>query len=429
MDPTDLNRDDIARKSMRISSTNRMSKRIAPVPPPRFESINTSTDIPKSSTISSQQVATISQTSTDYNTQQLNIKNTLNSNMAAANAAAVAAAPKTSSTLTSSRLSTFSYEKRSPVLLNSARESVVVSSMIKKIDESTSKQSGDVAAERSAVNNGGTLDRNTKAKMDFFATINDKETPVSLKQVTVQPATTTSIDVLNKLEQHINQMELDTKTNELFSAIPAQPRIKMNNRYGDHANLLNTGISNVTSGTALCYDADNDDDPEPAEFKRASESRNSTIAVSSSGASRGNGNGIGSLSKVKKPVSRAMSDTKNAETTVKIMRLKKADDDDAKAEQSVRPPIGKPMHAMMSPLTNKKKEDTILMEADKISLNSRARAVANASSTAQQLIQPSSAPMPRRIVDRETLRHTVTPPAGSNRPKERVVQVKTLIFS
>lgn len=418
MDPTDLNRDDIARKSIRISSTHRVSKRIAPVPPPRFESIHT--DVPKSST--SYQEATISQTSADYNTHQLNIKNTLNSNMAAANA--VATATKTSSP----RLTTFSYEKRSPILLSSARESVVVSSMIKKIDDTTRKQSGEVA-ERSAVNNSGTLDRNSRAKMEFFATNNDKTAPVSLKQVTSQPATTTSIDVLNKLEQHINQMELDTKTNELFSAIPAQPLIKINNRYGDHTNLLNTGISNVTSGTALCYDADNDDDPEPAEFKRASESRNSTIAVSSSGASRANGNGIGSLSKVKKPVSRAMSDTKNAETTVKIMRLKKADDDDTKAEQSARPPIGKPMHAMMSPLTNKKKEDTILMEADKISLNSRARAVANASSTAQQVLQPSSAPMPRRIVDRETLRHTVTPPAGTNRPKERVVQVKTLICS
>lgn len=421
MDPTDLNRDDIARKSIRISSTNRFSKRIAPVPPPRLESINTSTDIPKTSTIILRQEATINQTPTDYNTQQLNIKNTLNSNMAAANA--VASATKTSST--SPRLSTFSYEKRSPILLSSARESVVVSSMIKKIDESTSKESSELD-QCPAVNNSGTFDRNTKAKMDFFATINDKETPVSLKQVTSQPATTTSIDVLNKLEQHINQMELDTKTNELFSAIPAQPLIKMNNRYGDHTNLLNTGISNVASGTALCYDADNDDDHEPAEFKRASESRNSTIAVS--GASRMNGNGIGNLSKVKKPVSRAMSDTKNAETTVKIMRLKKADDE-TKAEQTARPPIGKPMHAMMSPLTNKKKEDTILMEADKISLNSRARAVATASSTAQPLIQPSSAPMPRRIVDRETLRHTVTPPTGSNRPKERVVQVKSLIFS
>lgn len=422
MDPTDLKRDDIARKSIRISSSNRVSKRIAPVPPPRFESINT--DIPKSSTISSYQEPTISQTPTDYNTQQLNIRNTLNSNMEAANHVVTA----TKTLPTSPHLTTFSYEKRSPILLSSARERVVVSSMIKKIDESTSKQQTAEEIDRPvAVNNSGTLHRNTKAKMDFFATINDKEAPVSLKQVTSQPATSTSIDVLNKLEQHINQMEIDTKTNELFSAIPTQPLIKMNNRYGDHTNLLNTGISNVTSGTALCYDADNDDDPEPAEFKRASESRNSTIAVSSSGASRGNGNGIGNLSKAKKPVSRAMSDTKNAETTVKIMRLKKTDDDDAKAAESARPPIGKPMIAMMSPLTNKKKEDTILMEADKVSLNSRARAVPNA--TAQQLIQPSSAPMPRRIVDRETLRHTVTPPAGTNRPKERVIQVKMLIIS
>lgn len=295
---------------------------------------------------------------------------------------------------------------------------------------------------------GGGNSSSTQAKLDFFANINKvpKEPPALPPEMKpTSNATPTSLDVLSQLERHIYKMELDTKANEHFpddatntSATTTMTqietnRMKFNNRYGDHENLLNTGISNVASGTALCYDADNDDDPEPhGGFKRASESRNSTIAVSGGGTTSGAG---GAISKVKKPISRTVSDTKNAETTVKIMRMgiKKMDDgggaqSTATTTTTATSSATKPI-VLMSPLTSKKKEDTILLEHEKISLNARSRAIAQMQ---QQQQQPKTnvALQPRRQIDRETLRHTVTQPNGGGgasasvpRPRDRSAQV------
>lgn len=297
----------------------------------------------------------------------------------------------------------------------------------------------------------GTMVRNNKAKMDFFAaTLNDNKVaatsgnrqlqqPQPQSKPPIQLTLPTSIDMLNQLEKHINQMELDSKTNELFPSVPLQhlqhatsaqqhikPMIKLTNRYGDHENLLNTGISNVTSGTALCYDADNDEDSESGEFRRGGDSRSSTIAVSSSKMM---------ALKVKKPIGRTVSDTKSAETTVKILRmgLKPKDDDNNNQKngspKANRPPTGIVGNnnniGLMSPLTNKKKEDTIMVQKDKIVLNSRAAATEETAAPPQ-----SQQPVPpKRYIDRETLRHAVTSLSASNRTKDkdRNVQV-TFVF-
>lgn len=426
MDLPDLKRDDIARKSIRL----RVSKRLAPVPPTRIESIPSPTS--SSSTSSSSTIdSSFPITRIERQINEINLRNTLASSPAASPFSRISkfdASPNTSQQLANTNHVVLDAVPKS--------ESFLKLSDIKKC---------------SAIS----LDRTNKARMDFFTNPIQRTATPSL---TVRPSQTTttsqtqpsSIDMLNQLEKHIHQMEIDSKANEVFANSPAtepmpsavKQMIKMTNRYGDHENLLNTGISNLASGTGLCYDeadGDDDDDLEPRPFQRGTgQARNSTLGVS-----------LSATPKVGKPIGRTVSDTKNVESVVRSIRLglKKMDDDlkntaanrqsaaaaaKAKAQQqqqqltnqnsnSYHQPTST-TNGTISPLTNKKKEDTIMV-ADRerlpLSHGHRPRVVATTTSTTSATAaQVASTSTPtKRFVDRETLRHAITSPTA-NRLKD-----------
>ncbi|XP_055692477.1 serine/threonine-protein kinase MARK2 isoform X7 [Lutzomyia longipalpis] len=135
----------------------------------------------------------------------------------------------------------------------------------------------------------------------------------------------TSIDVLNKLQKQINDMEVYTKMNppqeRAEDAVDRAPQ--KSGRYKEHENLLQTGISNIASRQGLGYlnrgDATDEEDDEgammhPGEFKRGADGRNST------GGALGIASKFLPKTKMAKPVNRTASDTKNVENTVKLMR-------------------------------------------------------------------------------------------------------------
>ncbi|XP_059608365.1 serine/threonine-protein kinase MARK2-like isoform X3 [Phlebotomus argentipes] len=130
----------------------------------------------------------------------------------------------------------------------------------------------------------------------------------------------TSIDVLNKLQKQINDMEVYAKMNPV-KAEDVVDKGGRSGRYQEHENLLQTGISNIASRQGLGYlnrgDAETDDDEEsmrPVEFKRGGDARNST------GGALGIASKFLPKTKMAKPVNRTASDTKNVENTVKMIR-------------------------------------------------------------------------------------------------------------
>lgn len=403
MDLPDLKRDDIARKSIRL----RVSKRLAPVPPTRIESIPS----PSSSTSSSSTTDSSFPTRVDRQINEINLRNTL-----------------VSPTLSPfSRISKFD---SSPITSQQFSDTDVPDAP----SESQSFLKLSDIKKCSAVS----LDRNNQARLDFFTNpIQRTATPL-----TVRPPTTTSqtqpssIDMLNQLEKHIHQMEIDSKANEVFASPPTEvavkQMIKMTNRYGDHENLLNTGISNVASGTGLCYDETDgdDDDLEPRTFQRGTgQARNSTLGVS-----------LTAAPKMGKPIGRTVSDTKNVESVVRSIRmgLKKMDDDlkttaanrlsAAAAKAKVQQQAAQNNHFQpsnngpISPLTNKKKEDTIMVaDRERLPLphGHKPRVVATTSSITGATSAAASTPT-KRFVDRATLRHAITSPTA-NRLKDAAI--------
>lgn len=396
MDLPDLKRDDIARKSIRL----RVSKRLAPVPPTRIESIPS----PTSSSSSSSILDSVPSTRVERQINEINLRNTL-----------VSPVPSFA------RISTFD---ATPI---SSPQSVDVD-----VPDAPSEQFLKLSDIKkcSAVS----LDRNNQARMEFFTQPTGRTAaPLSVRPPTTSQTTPSSIDMLNQLEKHIHQMEIDSKANEVFASpttnMPTKPMIKMTNRYGDHENLLNTGISNVASGSGLGYDGtdgDDDDDLEPRPFQRgAGQARNSTLGVS-----------LGAAPKVGKPIGRTVSDTKNVESVVKSIRmgLKKMDEDlkntaanrlsaaaaKAKAQQASQNSHYQPSSNgnTMSPLTNKKKEDTILVaDRERLPLphghRPRMSATSAASGTAATPAQAAPPTGTKRYVDRETLRHAITSPTAT----------------
>lgn len=406
MDLPDLKRDDIARKSIRL----RISKRLAPVPPTRIESIPS----PSSSTSSSSTIDSAFPSRIERQVNEINLRNTL-----------------VSPPSPFSRISKFDASPVSSQLIATTDADVPVAHSESFLKLSDIKKCSAVS-----------LDRNNQARMDFFTNpIQRTATPLAARPPTSSQTQPSSIDMLNQLEKHINQMEIDSKANEVFASptneMPVKQMIKMTNRYGDHENLLNTGISNVASGTGLCFDGTDgdDDDLEPRPFQRgASQARNSTLGVSLSAAP-----------KVGKPVGRTVSDTKNVESVVRSIRLglKKMDDDlkttaanrlsaaAAKAkiqqQQAAQNSQYQPSSngSTISPLTNKKKEDTIMVaDRDRLPLphGHRPRVVAatpttsagTASANSQSGTAAAGASTPtKRFVDRDTLRHAITSPTTS----------------
>lgn len=92
---------------------------------------------------------------------------------------------------------------------------------------------------------------------------------------------------------------------------------KRSKRYGEQQDLLNTGISDMASGTGLAYiEPHPDDEDNPIEFKRGVDGRNSTGGAMSFTSKF--------LPKPKptKPVVRTSSDTKSIEQTIQLLRAR-----------------------------------------------------------------------------------------------------------
>lgn len=362
-----MQRDDIARKSFRVPA-HRATKRLAPAPPPRTDSID------KSATT----------LLNDKKTNELNLRNTLNSKTLSTSGKET---PSTSDTrdfvapVPANRL----------LLCNEPSKMNATKSEVIKVDENYSLKLSDLKIPDEY---GGTLGRNDKAKKDFFNSNKDQADGA-------HKVSTSSTDALNQLEKHIHQMEIDSKGNSIFDPKPT-PMVKVTNRYGDHENLLNTGISNVTSGTALCCE-DDEDDEHDQHFKRGAASRSSTSAVVSSK--------MLPKSKLTKPVNRTASDTKNVENTIKMMRiaLKKQDTNVTNGKEigDVRDATGP-----LSPLSVKKKEDMVFVETGKMS--------------SQKTVEVQNTHK-NRLKNLETLRHNITT-AGTSRSRDRESQVILFLF-
>ncbi|XP_062558558.1 serine/threonine-protein kinase MARK2-like isoform X12 [Armigeres subalbatus] len=131
-----------------------------------------------------------------------------------------------------------------------------------------------------------------------------------------------SLSVLQNLERQINTMEFDTrmKAEHPADVIDTKKDTKKDHRpvhYGELSSLLNSGISDV-SGNGFGYmdkpgESDTDDDLAPSSFKRGEDSRSSTG---------------GAITTNRKPrttrvINRTASDSKQAETTAKLLRQKK----------------------------------------------------------------------------------------------------------
>uniref|UniRef100_A0A1L8DKM8 MAP/microtubule affinity-regulating kinase 3 n=1 Tax=Nyssomyia neivai TaxID=330878 RepID=A0A1L8DKM8_9DIPT len=133
-----------------------------------------------------------------------------------------------------------------------------------------------------------------------------------------EDAALTSIDVLNKLQKQINDMEVYTKMNPQAEDTVDKVGHK-SERYKQHENLLQTGISNIASRQGLGYlshatDEEDEEAMHPGEFKRGGDGRSST------GGALGIASKFLPKTKMAKPVNRTASDTKNVENTVKLMR-------------------------------------------------------------------------------------------------------------
>ncbi|KAJ6650115.1 MAP/microtubule affinity-regulating kinase 3 [Pseudolycoriella hygida] len=359
-----MQRDDIARRSFRVPAY-RAKKGLAPAPPPRSDSID------KSATT----------LLNDKKTNELNMKNTLNTKTLASATGTFSAATETKRFSGISRL-----RNQVPKIGNTKSEVI-------KVDGD--RDSHIIDFKMSTEEYGGTLGRNEKGKHDLFN---------SIKDTTDGPhkALLSSSDALNQLEKHIHQIEIDSKTNSIFDPKP-KPMIKVTNRYGDHENLLNTGISNVTSGTALCYEADEDNEPESS-FQRGAASRSSTSAVTSK---------IVSKTKSTKPVNRTASDTQNVENTVKMMRIALKKDNVLSGTNVKRISDTKDSDVTLSPLNIKKKEDVAFLDTLKL--------------PSQKQIDVQNTHK-NRLKNLETLRHNIAS-AGTTRSRDREAQGENLLVS
>uniref|UniRef100_A0AAG5DV45 MAP/microtubule affinity-regulating kinase 3 n=1 Tax=Anopheles atroparvus TaxID=41427 RepID=A0AAG5DV45_ANOAO len=149
-----------------------------------------------------------------------------------------------------------------------------------------------------------------------------------------------SLSVLQTLERQINTMEFDERMKQRRDLLlqppgspgsPVMTSVMVSRRkdrpvhYGELPSLLNTGISDVATGNGFGYlergggaggegdDSDDDLHARPNAFKRGEDGRSST----------GGATGYRPKPKATRVVNRTVSDTKNAETAVKTMRLKK----------------------------------------------------------------------------------------------------------
>lgn len=440
---SDLKRGDVARKSFRIPQR---SKRLAPAPPIQLTTTKipvSAPTIPSPSKLLTTQPVSNNTTAdstmimssielTEQQTKERNLRNTsgalsMKSSAPLTSPMAAPVATATSAVLPTHTNSYNNNNNNNKPLLVQAKDKGVITSIDYENRLFSNKTNNNI----SNYYYGTELSTDYKSKRlpttkaDHPLKLSDILKPSSTSPMSVdmknknknipEPLSPeSSLDVLRQLEKRINQMEIDEKIKNIFPNKPVE-MIKVKNRYANHENLLNTGISNVASSGTEFGQSDEDDDgaTNADSFKRGADGRSSV-----SGAINKN---VNSLIKNTKPVLRTASDTKTVENTVQMMRLglknkqmatqRKRDQSPASTTtqkgsatmigSSRSGTITPSAKSPLSPLTNKKKENIILMEKEQL----------NAGSNEKTNNTSHSSLLKRRGNDnnQETLRHRITP--------------------
>ncbi|XP_053684499.1 serine/threonine-protein kinase MARK2-like isoform X4 [Sabethes cyaneus] len=157
---------------------------------------------------------------------------------------------------------------------------------------------------------------------DITSTVEPTKTVKPTADPIPSPVDDQSLSVLQNLERQINTMEFDTRMNAERSTESKDVTKKERPvHYRELPSLLNSGISDV-AGNGFGYmerpGSDTEDELNPTPFKRGEDSRSSTgCAVTTTSLA------YARRLKTAHPVSRTMSDSKNAENTAKMLRQKK----------------------------------------------------------------------------------------------------------
>lgn len=214
-----------------------------------------------------------------------------------------------------------------------------------------------------------------------------------------------SLSVLQNLERQINTMEFDTRMKAEHSADVLDTKKDRPVHYGELPSLLNSGISDV-AGNGFGYmdkagDSDSDDDLAPSSFKRGEDSRSSTGGAISSATTR--------KIKTTRVINRTASDSKQAETTAKLLRQKKP----APRPPMIIPTISPPQVTKMVP---KDPPAAAVPAATLVGASSGSNSTTG-SSTGSSSIAPAARASPmssvknstERKISSEIMKHLVSP--------------------
>lgn len=274
-----------------------------------------------------------------------------------------------------------------------------------------------------------------------YANVNVDDTPKST-------GAETSLEVLKDLEKRINRIEMNEKLKQTLNGrrtmadgdaamTSANKLVQIKNQYAERENLAKAGLD---SSSTLCADLDQSDENETSFFQRNADGRSSiggTIALKAIIDAKPLSGGAFTSTK---PVSRTVSDAKSVENSVQKLRInymqKPLGQQPLQKQQSLQQNhstaamvVDSREHIAsfagnksgpLSPLTSKKKENTIVVDKTKLTTNTLADSsrIANTS----KLSHSSS-------FKRETLRHPITPittmttvAAATASPTERSVK-------
>lgn len=238
------------------------------------------------------------------------------------------------------------------------------------------------------------------------------------------PGVETSLEVLKDLEKRINRIEMNEKLKQSINGrkltgtdgnAVGGKLVQIKNQYADRENLTKAGLDSASTSSA---GLDQSDENDSSFFQRNSDGRSSigaTIALKAIiDAKPSNGDGAFSSTK---PVSRTVSDTKSVENSVRKLRISYMQKQ--LGQQHIQKQQNHATAAMvvvnsrehissfagsksgpLSPLTSKKKENTIVVDKTKLTTSTAADSSRNTNTS--KLSHSSS-------LKRETLRHPITP--------------------
>lgn len=246
----------------------------------------------------------------------------------------------------------------------------------------------------------------------------------------------TSLDVLKDLEKRINRIEMNEKLKQSINGRTAiadgGKLVQIKNQYADRENLTKAGLD---SSSTLSAGLDQTSENETSFFQRNSVERSSiggTIALKAIIDTKPTNDG-GAFTSTK-PVSRTVSDTKTAENSALKLRLNYMQKQLHERQLQKQPAIQQnnstaaivvnsrehissfagSKNGPLSPLTSKKKENTIVVDKTKLATST---IVDSSRSTNTSKLSHSSS------LKRETLRHPITAMATATTPTERSVKL------